>query len=228
MGALTYLTETTTNFVGVDSSSDTRSFSINFLGIFGDNFHNIISGVVMGDPMLYGPAWRIPDPEDETDIGEYERREAISLFLTQPFDLTEYRMIDPGDRFFVRYVSLIMAAAWAVQETNNRDLNANFKIGMVGSIDDQEVPSDIKNDPERYIEFTNPVTTGRTRSRLRPTRIICRARTLSRLLALAMTCSRRSEIATMRTVTSSRRFWIKPEPKRRLKIHPPRRSIGRC
>ena len=57
-GALTYLTETTTNFVGVDSSSDTRSFSINFLGIFGDNFHNIISGVVMGDPMLYGPAWR--------------------------------------------------------------------------------------------------------------------------------------------------------------------------
>ena len=157
-GALTYLTETTTNFVGVDSSSDTRSFSINFLGIFGDNFHNIISGVVMGDPMLYGPAWRIPDPEDETDEGEYERREAISLFLTQPFDLTEYRMIDPGDRFFTRYVSLIMAAAWAVQETNNRDLNANFKIGMVGSIDDQMVPADIKNDPERYIEFTNPVT----------------------------------------------------------------------
>ena len=112
----------------------------------------------MGDPMLYGPAWRIPDPEDEEDVGEYERREAISLFLTQPFDLTQYRMIDPNDRFFVRYVSLIMAAAWAVQETNNRDLNANFKIGMVGSIDDQAVPDEIRNDPERYIEFMNPVT----------------------------------------------------------------------
>jgi hypothetical protein len=156
--ALTYLTETTTNFVGVDSSSDTRSFSINFLGIFGDNLHNIIAGLVMGDPMLYGPAWRIPDPDDETDMGEYERREAVSLFLTQPFDLTRYKMINPNDRFFVRYVSLIMAAAWAVQETNNRDLNANFKIGMTGSIDDMEVPSEVRNDPDRYIEFTNPVT----------------------------------------------------------------------
>jgi hypothetical protein len=156
--ALTYLTETTTNFVGVDSSSDTRSFSINFLGIFGDNLHNIIAGLVMGDPMLYGPAWRIPDPDDETDMGEYERREAVSLFLTQPFDLTRYKMINPNDRFFVRYVSLIMAAAWAVQETNNRDLNANFKIGMTGSIDDMEVPSEVRDDPDRYIEFTNPVT----------------------------------------------------------------------
>jgi hypothetical protein len=157
-GALSYLTETTTNFVGVDSSSDTRSFSINFLNIFGSQIHSIVAGLVLGDPSLYGPAWELPDPDEPEEVGEYARRETISLFRTRDFEPETHKLIDPNDRFFVRYISLIMAAAWSVQETNERDLNTNFKIGMTGSIDDHAVPDLIRNDPARYIELTNPVT----------------------------------------------------------------------
>ncbi|MDE0881514.1 MAG: zinc-dependent metalloprotease [Myxococcota bacterium] len=156
-GALSYLTETTTNFVGVDSSSDTRSFQINFLNIFGTQLHSIIAGLVMGDATLYGPAWRMPDPDDAEDLGEYERRTSAFLLRGSDFDPAEYKAIDPGDRFFTRYVSLIMAAAWSVQATNERDLNNNFKIGITGSIDSQLVPDAVRTDPEKYIELMNPV-----------------------------------------------------------------------
>ncbi len=154
--AMSYLTDTSSNFIGVDASSDTRSFSINFLNLFGDNLHQIIAGMFLGDPALYGPAWNPnKDPEDATDPFFYNREH---LLTNNPEFPETYKLIHPGDRFFMRYISLVMATSWAVQETNNRDMNQNFKIALKGSPDDFELADEVRLDPERYIELTDPIS----------------------------------------------------------------------
>jgi hypothetical protein len=149
--ALSFITDTSSNFIGVDASSDTRSFQINFLNLFGDNLHQLISGIVLDEPSLYGPGY---DPAEEEGFKYTDR---THIFTNSP-GIGSAKVINPSDRFFTRYVALIMATAWAVQQTNNRDMNQNFKIGLKGSIDGAAVPADVAADPARYLELMDPVT----------------------------------------------------------------------
>ena len=67
-------------------------------------------------------------------------------------------VISPGDNYSVRFLSVIMGTAWMPQVTMDKTFNQAFKIGVVGAQDQFDVPDEIRNNPDLYVELRDPVT----------------------------------------------------------------------
>ncbi len=140
-----------TDFIGVDSSSDTRSFLINLNTIFGDSLNNLIGGAITGNVKGYGAALR-PD-------GSMDPLPLLDLITGNSFDRTTVidPTIDPDQQYTFRLLALYNAA-YNGQYTDNYEFGESIKIGMSQALTDVQVDAAIRADPTRFTSVRDPVT----------------------------------------------------------------------
>ena len=140
-----------TDFIGVDASSDTRSFLISLNTIFGDNLNNLIGGAVTDDVSGYGPALRAdgsmePLPLLDLTSGNTFNREAVS----DPF-------INPDQQYTFRLIAMYNAA-YNGQSTDDFEFGESLRVGMTNSITNILVEQEILDDPALFVSVEDPVS----------------------------------------------------------------------
>ena len=142
--------DSNTDFIGVDASSDTRSFLISLNTIFGDNLNNLIGTAVTDDVVGYGPVLRAngtmePLPLLDLTSGNPFNRNAVS----DPF-------INPDQQYTFRLIAMYNAA-YNGQATDDFEFGESLRIGMTNSISNILVEQEILDDPALFVSVQDPV-----------------------------------------------------------------------
>jgi hypothetical protein len=139
-----------TDFIGVDASSDTRSFLISLNTLFGDSLNNIIGGAVTENVAIYAPIMRPngtvePLPLLDLQGGEVNRRN-----LSAP-------VINPDQQYTFRLLAMYNAA-YNGQYTDDFEFGESIRIGMAAAVTDVHVDPAIRANPDLYVQVQDPVT----------------------------------------------------------------------
>lgn len=147
--ALNAMTSPGENFAYTDTRPDMLRYNVNWSLLFPGEMLNIAGAAASQTYSAYGPlydgdkvVWRRFATASDSEKASYANMDVLS----------------PGDSFTVRFLSIIMGAAWMPQSTMSKDFNQAFKIGIVGAQDQFDVSDEIKADPELYVEVEDPVT----------------------------------------------------------------------
>jgi hypothetical protein len=143
--------DSNTDFIGVDASSDTRSFLISLNTLFGDELNNLIGGAITDEIGAYGPILNEdgtvePVPLLNVNDGGLIDRSSIG----KPF-------INPDQQYTFRLLALFNAA-YNGQTTDDFQFGESIHVRNAYSVTDVHVPDDVRNDPDRYTQVTDPVT----------------------------------------------------------------------
>jgi len=149
--AVKALGDPNTDFIGVDASSDTRSFLISLNTLFGNDINNLIGGAVTDNVGVYGPV--VNEAGDDVQILpvlDINTGGAINrATLGQP-------TINPDQQYTFRLLAM-MNAAYNGQTTDRFEFGESLNIGGAFNVTDVTIPDDVKADPTRYTEITDPV-----------------------------------------------------------------------
>ena len=140
-----------TDFIGVDASSDTRSFLISLNTLFGDDLNNLIGSTITENFGNYAPVVR-PN-------GKLEVLPLLNLATGGPID----RAVEPGaplnpDQQYTFRLVALFNSAYNGQYTDDYEFGESIAIGMAHNVTDITVPDAVRADPTRYTEVTDPVT----------------------------------------------------------------------
>lgn len=149
--AVMALGDPNTRFIGTDASSDTRSYLINFNTLFGDEINDLIGPIVTEDAALYAPAL---DPETAT-LTQIPMVNVFTGELTRETNTLPY--IDPDQQYTFRLIAL-MNGAYSGWYTDDVEFGESLRVGRSLRDNTLEVDEELRNDPERYQELTDPVT----------------------------------------------------------------------
>lgn len=149
--AVKALGDPNTDFIGVDSASDPKSFLISMNTIFGDDINSLIGGVITDNTDRYG-AVLSEDGEVETvpflDInsgGPYNRGN-----LTRP-------AINPDQPYTLQLLSLFNAT-YSGQYTDDFEFGESIGVGSAFSLTNVSIPDAVRADPSKFVELTDPVS----------------------------------------------------------------------
>jgi hypothetical protein len=141
-----------TDFIGVDASSDTRSYLISLNLLFGDNINDLVGGVVGESAPAY--AGRLNSAGDDVEFlplldtstgGAYDRSGN-----TRPY-------IDPDQQYTFRLLAMFNAA-YQGQYTDDLEFGESLRVGSAYNNTDVSIPDAVRQDPDRYVEVTDTVT----------------------------------------------------------------------
>ncbi len=141
-----------TDFVGVDASSDTRSYLISLNLLFGDAINDLVGGVVGESAASY--AGRINSEGTDVEFlplldtstgGVYDRSGNTRAY------------IDPDQQYTFRLLAMFNAA-YQGQYTDDLEFGESLRVGSAYNNTDVSVPDTVRADPLRYSELTDTVT----------------------------------------------------------------------
>ncbi len=141
-----------TDFIGVDASSDTRSYLINLNTLFGDDLNNLVGSTVTDETSNYGALM--------SSNGKIEMPRFIRLFNSDPtIDRANLPRpaVNPDQQYTFRLLAMYNSA-YNGQNTDDYEFGESLFVGMRRSITDVDVPAIIRNDPTRYVEVSDPVS----------------------------------------------------------------------
>jgi hypothetical protein len=138
------------NFAYVDSRPDMVKYSMNWSYLFAGPLMNLSAAVATRTYKGYAPLY-------DEQSGDLEWRRFTTASTADEARYAASTVINPGDSFTVRYLSILLGAGWMQQSSFDKSFNENFKIGVVGARDGFEVSDEVKADPERYVEVTDQV-----------------------------------------------------------------------
>jgi hypothetical protein len=137
-----------TDFIGVDASSDTRSYLISFNTLFGDDINNLVGGIVTEAPDVYGPSINLnKDGVEFVDI--------LSLYVGGGRDAVTAAWVDPDQQYTFRLLAMFNAA-FQNQITDDLDFSQSLAVHRRFANTAVEIPQEILDDPSRYMEFRDP------------------------------------------------------------------------
>lgn len=139
-----------TDFIGVDASSDTRSFLISLSTIFGDPINNMVGGLVTDRTEAYGP---ILNPDGTVKVRPAIDSNGNGIDPTNPGGV----LINPDQQYTLRLVAMFNTA-FQGQSIDDYEFGEGLYVGRYFNVDDLYVPANIRNNPELYTELTDPVT----------------------------------------------------------------------
>lgn len=144
--------DSNTDFIGVDASSDTRSFLISLNTLFGDSINNVIGAAVTDNVSQYGPILNadgeleiVPVLDLNTGGGPTNR-----AALGRP-------VINPDQQYTFRLLAM-MNAAFNGQMTDSFEFGESLFVGRAYNLTNVDIPDAVRNDPTRYVEVTDPVS----------------------------------------------------------------------
>jgi hypothetical protein len=148
--AIKALSDPYTDFIGVDSSSDQASYAISLSTLFAEDINNLVGGLIIERPDLY--AGRL-----DAD-GKYEPLKAIGLYANDTVDrpTSDSVWVDPDQQYTLQLIGM-MNVAYQAWNIDGFDFANSMNIGIHYD-PSQIVPDDVRNDPTRYIELTEPAT----------------------------------------------------------------------
>jgi hypothetical protein len=140
-----------TDFIGVDASSDTRSFLISLNTIFGDDLNNIIGGAVTDNIGNYAPVMR--------DDGTVEPLPLLDLRTGGAFDrsIVTDPVIHPDQQYTFRLLAMYNAA-YNGQYTDDFEFGESIRIGTAAAVTDDHVDAAVRANPDLYVQVQDPVT----------------------------------------------------------------------
>jgi hypothetical protein len=150
--AVKALGDPNTDFIGVDASSDTRSFLISLNTLFGDNINNVIGGAVTDNVNVYGPV--VNESGDDVEI-----LPVLDINTGGAIDRTVLNrpVINPDQQYTFRLLAM-MNAAYNGQVTDSFEFGESLSIGSAYNLTNTDIPDAVRADPSRYTEVTDPVS----------------------------------------------------------------------
>ncbi len=149
--AVKALGDPNTDFIGVDSASDPKSFLISMNTIFGDDINSLIGGVITDNTDRYG-AVLSTDNQVETvpflDInsgGAFNRAD-----LDRP-------AINPDQPYTLQLLAMFNAT-YSGQYTDDFEFGESIGVGSAYNLTNVSIPDAVRGDPARYVELTDPVS----------------------------------------------------------------------
>ncbi len=141
-----------TNFIGVDASSDTRAFLISLNTLFGNDINNLIGGAVTDNVGVYGPVVN-------TAGNDVEILPVLDINTGGAIDRTQIgrATINPDQQYTFRLLAMFNAA-YNGQYTDRFEFGESLNIGNAYNLTNTDIPDDVRSDPARYAEVTDPVT----------------------------------------------------------------------
>ncbi len=143
--------DSNTDFIGVDASSDTRSFLISLNTLFGDNLNNLIGGAVTDNVKSYGPALRAN--------GELEALPLLDIGTGGTFNREQVidPIVNPDQQYTFRLLAMYNAA-YNGQYTDDFEFGESLRVGMTASINDILIDDAVLNNPALFTSVQDPVT----------------------------------------------------------------------
>jgi hypothetical protein len=141
-----------TDFIGVDASSDTRSFYISLNLLFGESINNLVGAVATERADVYAP--RLNQDGDDVEFlplldvatgGSYDRSSN-----TRP-------LLDPDQQYTFRLLAMFNAA-YNGQNTDDFEFGNSLRLGAAYNTTDITVADEVRADPAKYAEVTDPNT----------------------------------------------------------------------
>lgn len=150
--AVKALGDSNTDFIGVDASSDTRSFLISLNTLFGDDINNLIGGAVTDNVGVYGPVVN----EDGNDV------EILPVLNINTGGATDRSTIDapvlnPDQQYTFRLLAM-MNAAYNGQYTDRFEFGESLNVGNAYNLTQTDIPADVLADPTRFQQVTDPIS----------------------------------------------------------------------
>lgn len=140
-----------TDFIGVDASSDTRSFLISLNTIFGNELNDLIGSAITDNVGRYGPMVQedgtllIAPLLDVNTGGTFDRSSVAGAPL------------NPDQQYTFRLLAMFNAA-YNGQATDDFEFGEAIMVGSALNVTDINVAADVRADPTRYAEVTDPTT----------------------------------------------------------------------
>lgn len=144
--------DSNTDFIGVDASSDTRSFLISLNTLFGDDINNVIGAAVTDNVDIYGPVLN----EDGTDV---EVLPVLDINTGGGIDRTQLDapILNPDQQYTFRLLAM-MNAAYNGQATDRFEFGESLNVGNAYNLTDTDIPAEVLADPTRFTQVTDPVS----------------------------------------------------------------------
>lgn len=138
-----------TDFIGVDASSDTRSFLISLNTLFGEEINNLLAGIATENTNVYAPQ------VNATGDGI---KYVPTIALVQTDDRDPNRaVINPDQQYTFRLLAMFNGA-YQSQYTDDLEFQETLRAGRAYAVTDVDVPASIRNDPTRYVQLSDPET----------------------------------------------------------------------
>lgn len=150
--AVKALGDSNTDFIGVDASSDTRSFLISLNTLFGDDINNLIGAAVTDNVGIYGPVVN----EAGTDV---EIVPVLDLNTGGAVDRTliDRPSLNPDQQYTFRLLAM-MNAAYNGQATDRFEFGESLNIGNALNLTSTDIPADVLADNSRFVQVTDPIS----------------------------------------------------------------------
>lgn len=149
--AVKALGDSNTDFIGVDASSDTRSFLISLNTLFGNDINNLIGGVVGDNVGIYGPI-----VNEDGDVGIVP---VLDINTGGGIDRStiDAPSLNPDQQYTFRLLAM-MNAAYNGQVTDQFEFAESLNIRHALSLTDTDIPAADLADPARFTQVTDTVS----------------------------------------------------------------------
>ncbi len=148
--AMMAMADPMTNFMGMDASSDTRSFLINTKALWPDEITNLIGGYIAEMPEWYAP-YVVMD-----QFGGYE------FFYNSPFEPGKPNnaiVVDPEEQYTCKLYGAYIAASEFSWGTDDLDFVQNARIMLKGNGEEHELPPGVTwDDEDKVVQVWDPIT----------------------------------------------------------------------
>lgn len=153
-----------TDFIGVDAMGNARSFLISFNTLFRNQVQGAVSAYITEDYNYYAP-WVIKTAEGTPTLKFQDLVAPVTSDVnsgwSKPFErpVGALTLNPEGDgQYMTRLQALFIGAVYYTQITDDQDFNQGLAVYKAGSTVDITVAPEVKADPERYVEVTDPAT----------------------------------------------------------------------
>lgn len=141
-----------TDFIGVDASSDTRSFYISLNLLFGEPINNLVGSVATERNEFYAP--RLNGDGDDVEF-----LPLLDVSTGGTFDRSSNTrpLLDPDQQYTFRLLAMFNAA-FNGQNTDDFEFGNSLRLGAAYNTTDVTIPDEVRADPTKYAEVTDPNT----------------------------------------------------------------------
>jgi hypothetical protein len=137
-----------TDFIGTDTSADVQSYLINFNSLFLGDVNDLVGGVTSDNARVYGP--RVVD-------GQVEMLPLVSYAGSFDRATSDVPFLDPAQEYTLRLWAMFNAA-YQGQWADDLEFAESIEVRRAHNITDVDVPADVRADPTRYAQLTDPST----------------------------------------------------------------------
>jgi hypothetical protein len=140
-----------TDFIGVDASSDTRSFLISLNTLFGNDLNNLVGSAVTDNIAGYGPLMN--------DDGTLEMVPLLDINTGGATNRAQLPSppVNPDQQYTFRLIALFNAA-YNGQVTDDFEFGESIMVGSALNISELNIDPAVRADPARYAEVRDPTS----------------------------------------------------------------------